>query len=548
METAQQEPSGPFKRLNAQDFAQSTTDETAEQRYWQRFKNVRNRDAISFGSAVTSVAVGPSAGARAGAGNFDFAVSSGPRVCVYDGRTGALRKSLNRFKDVAFGASFRHDGKLLAAGCQNSQVYIFEMSKGALLRMFKGHTGPVRATGWSKVGSHVLTCSDDKTVRFWDVSTEEELGVWRGHTDQVRCCSAVEGSSLGAEIWATGSYDHSVRLWDVRAPASNGAVGVLAQGGPVEAVLALAGDRLAAAVGNKVRVWDLKTKALLRDVCDHQRTVTALFLDGLRLRVVSGSLDGLLKVFDAATLESQASVVIGSGQGILGAAMSADNSTLIVGCVSGQCVVKKRSTAAGDALDRILDDKTGKGGKRGKEAAAAGPARGGTRRYFMRGGNVGPSPGDFKVAHRRGPRLAKYDRHLKQFNYKQALDEVLASMQPVLVAGLLEELEYRDGLEAALSGRNDAQLEPVLSFLAKYLTHPRFALVLVDVADVVIRLYSSQLGQSIMVDELFVKLQKQLKSELRLQKDLIKMSGTMDLILSAAPVPVLAAASETDAN
>jgi len=530
-----------FNRLRSTAFSRSTVNESAEEKYWKRFRPATGGGAkassLSFSSPVTAVSF-------SGAPGFDFAVTSGTRVCIYDGRTAELKRSLARFKDIAYGASFRHDGRLVAGGCKNSHVYIFDGIKGNLMRMLKGHKSAVQCTAWAPTGSFLLSCSDDKTARYWDVSTEETVTVFRGHGDQVRTSHFLgDMPGMGESVWATGSYDHTVRLWDVRAPAGSGSIMEFQLDGPVEAVLGQAISRtVLGAAGNVVKVFDVAAGGKVRkEMRDHQKTVTTLFMDGTQTRILSGSLDGLLKVCDANTYECTASVVVGSGQGILSAALSKNNSTLLVGCVSGEAIVRKRITGSGAVLEDGLPGSSGLARRRKKDndddddfADVHFAPRGGTKRFFLRGGNVGPAPGDFKVAAKRSSRLAAYDVHLKKFNYKRALDEVLKSRQPPLVASLLEELQNRNGLEAALAGRDDAALEPLLAFLVRFVTNPRFAPVLIQVCEVVLNLYAGQLGQSVMVDELFVKLSQQLREEVRLQKELVKVSGTLDLVLSAA--------------
>jgi WD40 repeat protein len=60
---------------------------------------------------------------------------------------------------------------------------------------------------------HVVSGSDDGTVRVWDVAVGEEVNRLVGHTDYVR---AVAASPQGPEIFASGGYDHMCRIWDVR--------------------------------------------------------------------------------------------------------------------------------------------------------------------------------------------------------------------------------------------------------------------------------------------------------------------------------------------
>jgi len=507
-----------FHKLQSRQFNASGGHQSPESLYWDKFRRPSGLQ-VELNGPVVGVAFSAS-------GSFDFALASGTRVFLHDGRTGKLRKTLSRFKDVACGVSFRHDGKLVASGCANGHVYVFETASGNLLRVLKGHKAAVRASGWAMEGSSVLSCSDDKLVKFWDVSLEAEIGSWVGHSDQVRCCSLLDGAK---NVWATGSYDHSVKVWDIRAPGGSDAKISLAQGAPVEAVLAMnSGRSLLAAAGNTIRVWDLAfPDKPVKEIVEHQRAVTTLFKDGTKARILSGSLDGMLKVHDATSFETIGSVAVGTGQGVLSAGISKDNLILAIGCVSGKGVIKKRNDKNSEQ-EGNFDDRE----EENRKNIVSTP-NGGTSRYFMRGGNVGPSANDFKVVSKKRKKLQIYDRHLKDFNYKKALDEVLKTKQPMLVAALLQELVHRNGLEAALMSRSDVSLEPLLSYLIKFVANPRYSNLLIDVCGSVTSMYAKDLGQSVLLDDLFLKLQKQLQQEVRFQKDLQKMSGTIDLILSS---------------
>lgn len=51
---------------------------------------------------------------------------------------------------------------------------------------------------------------------------------------------------------------------------------------------------------------------------------------------------------------------------------------------------------------------------------------------------------------------------------------------------LFTELIHRDGLPIALANRQDLSLEPVLNFLIKHITSPRYCITAADVATVLI--------------------------------------------------------------
>ena len=82
---------------------------------------------------------------------------------------------------------------------------------------------------------------------------------------------------------------------------------------------------------------------------------------------------------------------------------------------------------------------------------------------------------DEMIESERRIRLKPYEKQLKKFNYQKALDSALRTHNPLVVVTVLEELLRRSGLTIALSDRDETTLEPLLSFTARYVSHPRYA-------------------------------------------------------------------------
>ena len=74
----------------------------------------------------------------------------------------------------------------------------------------KGHTGGVRSANFSADGSKIVTASDDKTARVWDIKGNL-IAELKGHIDVVKSANF---SADGSEI-VTASLDNTARVWEI---------------------------------------------------------------------------------------------------------------------------------------------------------------------------------------------------------------------------------------------------------------------------------------------------------------------------------------------
>ena len=357
---------------------------------------------------------------------FDLAVTAGTRVHCYHGGSGALKKTFSRFKGKAYSGALRSEGSLLVAGCENGHVSVFNVATGALMRVFKGHRKGVQVTKWSADRGSVLSCSDDRTLRQWDVATEKQVFAVDAHEDYIRCAEVV-----GPGQAVTGGYDGVVKIWDLRQPER--ATVRLEHGKPVESVVALQGGSLVcSAAGNEVKVWDvLGGGRLLHSFAYHAKAVMDMSVDGTGTRLLTSGLDQHVKVVDLKTFACVSQIK--ETAGVMAVRTNAENSKVVTGLVSGEVVIRQRKKSGARKEGTAVET-----GER--------PPRAGSFRYFMRGANAGPSAGDVLVKRNKKRKLQPYDRHLRKFEYKQALDAALQTRQPYMVATLLDELRQRSGL------------------------------------------------------------------------------------------------------
>ncbi|CAG9465283.1 unnamed protein product [Pedinophyceae sp. YPF-701] len=517
------ETPGEYIKLQPKRYPARAIRETAEGRYWRKFATpVVHKE---FG-AVSDIDFCPQA-------PHLFAVTAGVRVLVYSPRTAAPVRQFTRFQDTAYSGKFRDDGKLLVAGGEQGVVQLMDAASRSVLRQFKGHRRAVHCTRFSPDRLKVLSASDDVTVRLWDITEGAQVCRLDGHGDYVRAAEVRPGDD---SMWASGAYDHTVRLWDVRSRECTLNVD---HGAPVEALAWLPGGAiLASAGGNAVCLWDvLGGGRLLKRLANHQKTVSSLCLvpgagpdSNTGPRLLSGSLDGHVKVFELDTFKVTHAMRFPAPVTAVGAAPGA--STLAVGMADGTLCIKPR----------IRVPKPGElppAAPRGRSAPPERPGgaqrlTAGNFRFFIRGQSEKAGEDDFRVAAQRRARLSSFDRLLRRFRHREALTAALQGGRPETVAAVLDELSRRGALGAAIAGRDADALLPLVNFLARHVADPRHTRTLGQVAARVLEVYAPVLGQSAEVDAAVRKLREGVLREVRVQEDLCVVQGILEPLLAAS--------------
>eukprot|EP00981_Chlorochromonas_danica_P016199 scaffold16024_cov258-Ochromonas_danica.AAC.9 len=504
-----------FPKLKLKEFAKSQEGETSETKYWKAFSIIREHQFQSSPNCIHFNPEDPQS----------YLVTASVKVSLFDGATDKIQRSYSRFTDDAYSGKFRRDGRLIVAGEKTGIVKVFETQSKSLLRQLKRHNAATRSVCWSTDGLNILSASDDKHVLRWDLATGE--AIWsaaKEHTDYVRgICNHPDS----LDILATSSYDHTAKLWDSRQKSS---IFTFDHSNPVECCMfAPSGGIVLTASGNEVKLWDVISGGrLLHTFNNHQKNVSGLCMDGGSSRLLSCGLDGHVKVYSLATLQVIHGMKFPSP--ILSVAMPSNNKKLVLGFVNGVLSVRnhKKELPVASEDDAVTADQPF------YDASIFSIRK--TRNY-KGSGAVHDYKDQVVIETDRPAKLQPYETHLKKFNYQKALDAALKAKNPVIVITVLEELSRRDGLTIALTGRDETTLEPLLSFLARYVSHPRYTSLVVQVTHRVLDLYATAIGQSDMIDDLFEKLQKNIQAEVTFQRETTRVMGTLDAIINVATLP-----------
>ncbi|ACY18086.1 protein kinase domain-containing protein [Haliangium ochraceum] len=189
----------------------------------------------------------------------------GNDVTVYRLGTGeSLRLSdhLKKIRDLDFSS----DGHRIITASEDRSAKIWDVRSGQLQRTLEGHTSGVTTAGFSLDGDWVFTASREGTIKTWDARTGAPRWTFFGHR------TAIWSSHLSPsnDALVTGSFDGTARLWDIRyagaelqlPPSEQPYAGASAQpGGELIATMDSAGT---------LRVWNRQAEVALERQTGHE--------------------------------------------------------------------------------------------------------------------------------------------------------------------------------------------------------------------------------------------------------------------------------------
>ena len=170
---------------------------------------------------------------------------------IFDAQTGRVAQRLTCACPDNHAVAFSQDGEMIAAGGRSGTVRVWNVASGKLVSEVKAHRRRIRSLQFSPAGQ-LISASDDQMVkvidpkagvvdstlprcpaklfaakllpdgkiavggsdnliRIWDLESESEVGLLRGHTGTVTSLDAAPG------ILVSGSYDTQIRIWQVGA-------------------------------------------------------------------------------------------------------------------------------------------------------------------------------------------------------------------------------------------------------------------------------------------------------------------------------------------
>lgn len=187
--------------------------------------------------------------------NRFVASEGGKRIFVFNLEQPSNPAQVITLRAASLSMAIRKDGKLLAVGCVNNDIELWDLDSLSQCGVFSGHLAPAQQMLWSSDGKYLASTSSSRIVRIWDVASRRLVRRLEEHSKPV---SALCWSPSN-RLLATGSSDGSIY------------------------------------------VWEMKRNTILQTLIGHRGDVTSLTWNNDGSILISGGLDRTVRVWDITT-------------------------------------------------------------------------------------------------------------------------------------------------------------------------------------------------------------------------------------------------------
>ncbi|MFH7026590.1 MAG: DnaJ domain-containing protein [Heteroscytonema crispum UTEX LB 1556] len=196
----------------------------------------------------------------------------------------------------------------------------------------KGHSAAVNAIAISPDGYTLVSGSDDKTVRLWNLKTGKWLYIFAGQAEAVLSVAI----SPDGRILASGSVDRKITSWKLDTKAFLNTFFYLnspySHNGFVYSVAFSPDGKILASgsADNTIRIWGRYTGELKRTLNGHSDAILSVAISPDGKTLVSGSADQTIRLWDLQN-SGKSKILTGHLGAVKTVTISPDGQTLISG-------------------------------------------------------------------------------------------------------------------------------------------------------------------------------------------------------------------------
>ncbi|KAG8382626.1 hypothetical protein BUALT_Bualt05G0097000 [Buddleja alternifolia] len=180
-------------------------------------------DSVSFDSSEVLVAAGAASGT----------------IKLWDLEEAKIIRTLTGHRSNCISLDFHPFGEFFASGSLDTNLKIWDIRRKGCIHTYKGHTRGVNAIRFTPDGRWVVSGGEDNTVKLWDLTAGKLLHEFKSHEGQIQCIDFhphefLLATALASDYdlwfhlgfgWTECSADKTVKFWDLETFEQIGSAG-----------------------------------------------------------------------------------------------------------------------------------------------------------------------------------------------------------------------------------------------------------------------------------------------------------------------------------
>ncbi|MFN6568517.1 NB-ARC domain-containing protein [Dendronalium sp. ChiSLP03b] len=298
------------------------------------------RTLIGHNHVITAVAVTPD-GKHLISGSFDgvlkiWNLSTGEEVCTLTAHNGSvdLDEEYNvdlddldeEYNYIVNAVTVTPDGKHLISGSQDNTLKIWNLETWEKVCTLYGHSSSVNAVAVTLDSKHLISGSSDNTLKIWNLETAEEVCTLTGHSHWVTAVTV----TLDGKQLISGSWDGTIKIWNLETAEE---VCTLTGHSTWVSSIVITSDRkhlISGSWDDTIKIWNLETAEEVCTLTGHSDWITSVAITPDSKYLISGSSDKTLKIWNLETA-GEVCTLTGHSEDVKAVAVTPDGKYVISG-------------------------------------------------------------------------------------------------------------------------------------------------------------------------------------------------------------------------